>query len=341
LEVVVEKWMNQLLGLPETTAAGFVSGSFSATLCGLAAARYRILNRQGWDINEKGLYNAPPIRIVTSKQAHSTILKAITILGLGKASIEWVEVDEQGRIIPELMPALDANTILTLQAGNVNSGCFEDIELLCTRANEANAWVHIDGAFGLWVAAVDSLKHLTKGLEKADSWAVDGHKSLNTPYDCGIVLCKDRDALVSALHMSGSYIQLGSERDGMFYTPEMSRRARIVELWAVMKFLGKSGINEMVLGLHHRAVQFAEELKQEGFEILNDVVFNQVLVYCQTDEKTLAILEKVQEQRDCWCGSSVWKNKKVIRISVCSWATTQEDVSRSVQSFVRAKQSIG
>ena len=340
LEVVVEKWLRQLLGLPDRTVAGFVSGSFSATFCGLVAARYRILKGQNWDVNEKGLLNAPPIRVITSRQAHSTVLKAIGLIGLGKENIEWVEVDHQGRILPDKIPALDDKTILILQAGNVNSGCFEDFENICSLANKANAWVHIDGAFGLWVNAASSLKYLTKGSEHANSWAVDGHKALNTPYDCGIVLCEDREALVSALHMSGSYIVLGNERDGMFYTPEMSRRARIIELWAVMKYLGKAGIGEMISGLHQKAIQFAEELHKNDFEILNEVVFNQILVYYKSDEATLEILKDVQNQRVCWCGSSEWQGKKVIRLSVSSWATTVEDISRSVASFVKAREIV-
>ncbi|GHN02051.1 aspartate aminotransferase family protein [Cytophagales bacterium WSM2-2] len=337
LEVVVERWLRELLGLPASTVAGFVSGSFSAIFCGLVAARYRILKRQNWDVGEKGLMNAPPIRVVTSVQTHSTVLKAIALIGLGRENIEMIDVDDQGRIIPEKIPALDDKTILILQAGNVNSGCFEDFERICVMANKANAWVHVDGAFGLWASAVASLKHLTKGMELASSWSVDGHKALNTPYDCGIILCADGEALVSALHMSGSYIVLGDERDGMFYTPEMSRRARVIELWAVMKYLGKAGIDEMLVGLCQRARQFADELKTHGFEILNEVVFNQVLVYYKNDEATMEILKDVQEQRVCWCGGSSWHGKKVIRLSVCSWATTPEDISLSVKSFVVAK----
>lgn len=340
LEVVVEKWLQQLFNLPDRTAAGFVSGSFAATFCSLAAARYRILNRKGWDVNEKGLYNSPPIRIVTSKQAHSTVLKAIGLLGLGKENIEWVNTDEQGRIKTNEIPDLDDNTIIILQAGNVNSGCYEDFETICNKANKVNAWVHIDGAFGLWANAVHELKHLTRGIEKANSWAVDGHKTLNTPYDCGIILCEDREALVAALHMSGSYIVTGNERDGMFYTPEMSRRSRIIELWAIMKYLGKEGINEMVWGLHQRATQFAELLRNYDFEILNEVVFNQILVYYKTDEDTMSILKKIQELRECWVGGSEWQGKKVIRISVCSWATTEEDIIISATSFAKSKEQI-
>ncbi|MCK5312038.1 MAG: aspartate aminotransferase family protein [Desulfobacteraceae bacterium] len=340
LEIIVEKWLRQLFNLPDNTVAGFVSGTSSATFCGLAAARYKVLQKKGWDVNQKGLFGAPKIRIVTGNQAHSTVLKAIGLLGFGKNNIEWVDTDEQGRIIPESIPELDENTILILQAGNVNSGSFDALEEICTKANNADAWVHIDGAFGLWAGAVTKLKHLTKGMEKANSWSVDAHKTLNTPYDCGIVLCKDEEALVSALHMTGSYIVLGDKRDGMFYTPEMSRRARIIELWATMKYLGRDGIDEMVYGLHKRAVQFAEELKSHDFEILNDVVFNQVLVHCETDELTKKILGKIQEMRVCWCGGSQFNNKDVIRISVCSWATTSKDISVSVESFIKARESV-
>jgi glutamate/tyrosine decarboxylase-like PLP-dependent enzyme len=338
LETVVENWLGQLFNLPEKTVAGFVSGTSSATFCGLAAARYRILAKSGWDINQKGLFGAPLIRVVTGRQAHSTVLKAIALLGLGKDNIEWVDTDEQGRIIPELIPALDANTLVILQAGNVNSGAFDAFEEICIKANEAGAWVHIDGAFGLWAGAVEKLKYLTRGMQKAHSWSVDGHKTLNTPYDCGIILCEDEDALISALHMTGSYMVLSGERDGMFYTPEMSRRARIIELWATMKYLGKEGIDDMILGLHERARQFAAELAEQQFDIVNDVVFNQVLVCCDTDALTNKTLKHIQEMRVCWCGGSQWNGKDVIRISVCSWATTPEDISLSVESFVKARQ---
>ena len=269
LEAVVEKWFIYIFNLPKNTAAGFVSGTSAANLCGLAAARYRVLQRNNWDINEKGLRNAPEIRVVTGKQAHSTVLKAIAILGLGKENIEWVDVDNQGRIIPEAIPELDENTILILQAGNVNSGAYDNFEVICDKAQKANAWVHIDGAFGLWAGAVESLKHLTKGIEKANSWAVDGHKTLNTPYDSGILLCADKEAISAALHMTGSYIIESAERDGMFFTPEMSRRARIIELWAIMRYLGKNGIDEMILTMHERANQFADEISQ-NLSSLND-----------------------------------------------------------------------
>ena len=337
LESVVEKWFIDLFNLPKHTSAGFVSGTSAANLCGLAAARYRILQKNDWDINEKGLRNAPQIRVVTGKQAHSTVLKAIAVLGLGKENIEWVDVDNQGRIIPELIPELDENTILILQAGNVNSGAFDDFDSICEKANKANSWIHIDGAFGLWAGAVETLKHLTKGMEKATSWAVDGHKTLNTPYDSGIILCADKEAITSALHMSGSYIIESTERDGMFFTPEMSRRARIIELWAIMRYLGKNGIDEMILTMHKRAKQFANEISQiPGFSVENDVVFNQVIVKCNSDKLTEKVLSNIQMLRECWLGGSMWFGKKVMRVSVCSWATTENDISKSIKSFEKA-----
>jgi len=341
LETVVEKWLKEIFNLPESTVAGFVSGTSTANICGLAAARFRLLSNLNWDINDKGLFNAPKLRIVTGKHAHSTILKAIGLLGFGKENIEWVDVDEQGRLELSSLPQLDDRTILILQAGNVNSGSFDNFSELCKIAKEAGSWVHIDGAFGLWAGAVDQLKHLTKGIEGANSWAVDGHKTLNTPYDCGIVLCEDEAAIRSALHMTGSYIITGEKRDGMFYTPEMSRRARVIELWATMKYLGKKGIDEMILEMHKRAVQFSTEIMEvEGFSVLNDVVFNQVLISCADDDLTDKVMKKVQELRECWAGGSVWNGKKVIRISVCSWATTASDITRSVNSFKQALNEI-
>lgn len=337
LETIVQKWLVELFGLPDNTVAGFVSGTSMANLCGLTAARYRILKNQDWDINEKGLFNAPRIRVVTGKQAHSTILKAISMVGFGKTNIEWVDVDEEGRILIDEIPELDSSTILILQAGNVNSGSFDNFSSICKNARAAGAWVHIDGAFGLWAGATEKMKHLTQGFEYAHSYAVDGHKTLNTPYDSGIIMCQDEDALTSSLHMTGGYIIIGEDRDGMYYTPEMSRRARIIELWATLKYLGKEGIDEMVYGLHLRAKQFATKLAFiDGFEVLNDVVFNQVMVQCETDEKTNNVIKQIQELRVCWVGGSLWNGKRVIRISVCSWATTEEDVNLSISSFVKA-----
>ena len=337
LESVVQKWLIDLLGLPDKTVAGFVSGTSMANFCGLAAARYRVLQNQGWDIAEQGFYNAPPIRMITGKDAHSTILKAISLIGIGKSNIEWVDVDDQGRIIPELIPELDESSILVLQAGNVNSGAFDHFDKICKLAQSKGAWIHIDGAFGLWAAGTENLKHLTNGYEFANSWAVDGHKTLNTPYDSGIILCNDENALSSSLHMSGGYIIDSQERDGMYFTPEMSRRARVIELWATLKYLGKNGVDEMITGFHNRAIQFAEEIENiEGFIVLNEVVFNQVLVGCKSDQVTNSVIKRIQESGECWVGGSWWKGKKVIRVSICSWTTTSADITKSIVAFKNA-----
>lgn len=337
LESVVQQWFIDLFGLPSNTVAGFVSGTSMANFCGLAAARYRLLKNAGWDMTEKGLFGAPQLRVVCGRQVHSSILKAISLNGLGKANIEWVPVDDQGRILAAEIPPLDNRTILILQAGNVNTGSFDPFAAICKKARAAGAWIHVDGAFGLWAGATKKLAHLTKGYELAHSWAVDGHKTLNTPYDSGIILCCDEEALVASLHMKGSYIVLGDDRDGMFYTPEMSRRARIVELWATLKYLGREGVDALIWGLHERAKQFGKRLNETaGFEVLNEIVFNQVLVRCSDPALTLKTLEKIQTLRTCWVGGSEWEGTKVIRISVCSWATTEADVERSVASFKEA-----
>jgi len=338
LEEVTELWLRQLLGLPDSVVAGFVSGSSMAIFCGLAAGRYRIFQNNNWDINKKGFGGAPKIRIVAGNQAHGTVIKAIALLGLGIDNIEWVETDNQGRIEPSAIPELDANTLLLLQAGNVNSGSFDAIDEICNKAKAVNAWVHIDGAFGLWAAGSKRLNHLTRGIEKANSWSLDGHKTLNTPYDNGILLCKDKVALVQALQASGSYIVYSENRDGMLYTPEMSRRARIVELWATLKYLGKAGVDELVFGLYEKAVQMGRQLEAEGFQILNDVVFNQILAACDSEEITSRTIQNIQESGECWVGGTKWQGKAVIRISVCSWATTEADISRSVRAFVAARE---
>jgi glutamate/tyrosine decarboxylase-like PLP-dependent enzyme len=337
LESVMERWLTELLGLPDGTAAGFVSGSSMATFSALAAARYRLLERQGWDVNRRGLGEAPPLRIVAGAEAHATVKKALALLGFGLDRVEWVAVDDAGRMLPEALPELDERTILILQAGHVNTGAFDPFEVLCTRAEQAGAWVHVDGAFGLRAAASESLGHLARGAERADSWALDGHKTLNTPYDNGILLCRDREALTAALQASGSYILYAEERDGMLTTPEMSRRGRVVELWAALKSLGRSGVADLVERLHERALQFAEELRDEGFAIRNEVVFNQVLVSLESDEKTLKAMDRIQRSGECWVGGAQWRGRRVIRISVSSWMTEAEDVTRCVRAFAAAR----
>jgi glutamate/tyrosine decarboxylase-like PLP-dependent enzyme len=333
LETICEKWLKEIFNLPEETVAGFVSGTSTANFCGIVAARFRLLKNLGWDVNEKGLNGAPPIRIVTHLQIHSAIKKALALAGFGKANIEWVEADDQGRMILEKMPPLDDRTLLILQAGNANTGSFDHFEKILAQANEANAWVHIDGAFGLWAQACESLKHLTKDMEKATSWSVDGHKTLNTPYDSGIIMCADSEALIAALQATGEYIIYSEQKDPMLCTPEMSKRSRAIELWATMKYLGKNGIDKMVTGFHLHAKQLEKGLRNNGFTIVNEVVFNQVLVSCGNSELTKSTLLKLQKSGEIWCGGSTWKGEAVIRVSVCSWATTEEDIERTIAIF--------
>ncbi len=335
MEVICEKWLIDLFKLPEETAAGFVSGSSTAIICGLAAARNETFRRLNWDIGLKGIFGAPKLRIVLGEQAHASVFKALVLLGFGQEQIEIVPADNEGCMNTELLPKLDDHTIVIAQAGNVNSGAFDNFEAICSAANNANAWVHIDGAFGLWSAASGSRKYLTKGIENADSWSVDAHKTLNAPYDNGIILCKNRKALVTAMQASGSYLQYSNKRDGMLYTTEMSRRNRAVELWATLKFLGKRGAEQLIDELCNHAQYFAEQLKTKGFHILNEVVFNQVLVACDSPELTTATLVNIQKSGECWCGAAKWKGEPVIRVSVCSWITTKKDIDRSVNAFVK------
>jgi glutamate/tyrosine decarboxylase-like PLP-dependent enzyme len=339
LETVCEKWLVDLLGLPAGTAAGFVSGTSTATLCGLAAGRDELLRRAGWDAGARGLFGAPEIRVVLGGQAHSTVYKALSILGLGRDRIEPVGVDDQGRMLAQELPPLDSRTLLVLQAGNVSSGGFDPFTEISARARDAGCWIHVDGAFGLWAAASRRHRHLTRGIELADSWSADAHKTLNAPYDNGIVFCRSRDALAAAMRMSGAYIVFSEKRDGMLYTLDMSRRARSVELWATLKNLGRSGVAELVDGLCDAAALFAQELASRGFTIANDVCFNQVLVSCESAAITTATLAGIQRSGECWCGGTQWKGQPAIRISVCSYMTTAEDIRRSVQAFVKARES--
>ncbi|MDE2856496.1 MAG: aminotransferase class V-fold PLP-dependent enzyme [Chloroflexota bacterium] len=337
LEAICETWLVDLLDLPKGSAAGFVSGTSTASLCGLLAGRNAILSRQGWDVAERGLFGAPPIRLIMSEAAHGSVYKALTILGIGQAQIELAATDDQGRFDTRQLPQLDKTALLILQAGNVNSGAFDDFATICAAAKRAEAWVHVDGAFGLWARACRATARLSAGIELADSWSVDAHKTLNSPYDCGIVFCKDRLTLLEALQASGSYLHFSEARDGMLYTPEMSRRARGIELWALLKALGRAGVDELVAQLCARARQFADELARRKFRVLNDVVFNQVLVACESAELTRETLRALQASGECWCGGSEWRGEPVIRISVCSWATTEADVRRSVTAFAAAR----
>ncbi len=340
LEEVCENWLTDLFHFPKDTAVGFVGGSSTATLCGLAAGRNYLLEHMGYDVSKQGLFGAPEIRVILGEGAHSTIYKALSILGLGSDRILKIPMDEQGRICVDAVPELDTRTLLILQAGNVNTGAFDDFQTLCKKAAAAGSWVHVDGAFGLWVSASEELNYLTRGVELADSWSLDAHKTLNAPYDNGIIMCRHRDALTKALHMTGSYILYSDNRDGMLYTPDMSRRARIIELWAVLKSLGKKGVSELVEDLHNKAIYFAEKLKQNDFIIHNQIIFNQILASYGNSNDTEKILKHIQASGECWCGGAKWNGDSVIRISVCSYRTTYEDIDESVEAFIRAKESI-
>jgi glutamate/tyrosine decarboxylase-like PLP-dependent enzyme len=341
LEGTCESWLVSLLGLPAGTTAGFVGGTSVATMCGLAAGRDELLRRAGWDCGARGLRGSPEIRVVLGEQAHASVNKALGLLGLGRDSVERVPVDGQGRIVPGRLPRMDGRTLLILQAGNVSTGSFDDFASIIPAARDAGAWIHVDGAFGLWAAASPRFQHLTNGAELADSWSADAHKTLNAPYDCGIVFCKSREALAGAMRVTGAYLVFGEQRDGMMYSPDMSRRARAVDLWATLLSLGRSGAAALVEGLCELAGLFAHRLSKEGFAIQNDVVFNQVLVTCATHELTTATLSNLQGSGECWCGGTTWNNSPAIRISVCSFATTEEDVDRSVRAFVAAREKAG
>ena len=337
LEEVCERWMVSLLGFPEGTAAGFVSGTTIANFSGLCAGRNELLRRSGWDVATKGLYGAPKIRVIAGADAHAAIHKSISMLGLGSENIELVPVDDQGRMRADQMPKLNEAALVVTQAGNVNSGAIDPIGQICEDAHVSGSWVHVDGAFGLWARVLPSMRKSCEGIEMADSWSLDAHKTLNVPYDSGIVLCRHREALMSAFKASASYFQWSEQRDSMNFRPSMSARARVIELWAVLKSLGREGVRLLVEQLCENARSFARLLSEQEFQIHNDVVFNQVLVSCGDDDLTTATLKNIQSSGECWCGGSTWHGRAVIRISVCDWATTSKEIERSVYAFVKAR----
>lgn len=339
LEQICEQWLIELLNLDINTAAGLVTGSSNAIICALTAARNHILRKQGYDVVEHGMRGAPPIRIIVNEQAHSSIWSALSILGIGKQEVIAAPVDGRGSICVEKLPMLNENTLLIIQAGNVTGGAFDPIDQLCDQSNLAKTWVHIDGAFGLWAAASRKYKKLVTGLEKADSYSVDCHKTLNAGYDCGIVLCKNRKALMDAMHATGSYIQYSKNRDGMLYTTEMSRRARSVVLWATLKQLGRSGVENLIDALGEKAEYFANGLEKAGFVIINPVSFNQFICKCNSPELTQKVLGNIQNSGVCWCSGGKWDNEPIIRVSVCSHATTFGDIDKSISAFVSALKS--
>jgi glutamate/tyrosine decarboxylase-like PLP-dependent enzyme len=335
LEQIVIRWVCEALGLPSDCEGGLVTGATMANFTALAAARYALLAREGWNVVEDGLFHAPPIEVVAGAEVHASLLKALNMLGLGRSRIRWVEADEQGRMRADKLPRLSRNTIVCMQAGNVNTGAFDPGAPICAAAHQQGAWVHVDGAFGLWAAASPLYRHLLHGYEHADSWATDAHKWPNASYDCGLAIVKNAEALRASMGLSAAYLAPGTKREPMHYTPEASRRARGVELWAALKSLGRAGLADLIERTCARARQFAEGLRAAGFEILNEVVINQVLVTFGDAHKTQEVIRRVQDEGTCWCSGTIWQEKTAMRISVSSWATTAADVDRSLAAIVR------
>lgn len=336
LEEIALGWVRELLGLPAGTGGAVVTGATMANFSALAAARHALLARAGWDVDADGLFGAPPITVVVGAEAHASVFKALTLLGLGRNRVVRVPTDAQGRMRADALPHLDANTILCLQAGNVNTGAFDPAAAICPEARNAGAWIHVDGAFGLWAATSPQYRHLTHGFELADSWATDAHKWPNIGYDCGIALVREPEHLRAAMSMTASYLALGENREPSDYNPELSRRARGVELWAGLRSVGRSGMAEIVERTSAHARRFADGLRAAGYRVLNDVVINQVLVEFGSPEKTLATIARIQQDGTCWAGSTVWQGHTAMRISVSSWATTDEDVERSLAAMIAA-----
>ncbi len=335
LEMICRKWLVSLLHLPYETEVGFVTGATMANFTALAAARHAVLAREGWNVEEDGLFDAPPVTVIVSEEAHVSLYKALSHLGFGKNRVVKVPCDSQGRMRVEMFPALQGPTIICIQAGNIHSGAFDPAAEICELAHQSGAWVHVDGAFGLWALTVPEKQNLTMGLDKADSWATDAHKWLNTPYDSGLAFVKDAKALTSSMTQNASYLIQTGVRDPFVYVPEMSRRARGIEIWAALRMLGKQGVTGMIRDGCDLAVQFAEKLQEEGFEILNDVVLNQVLVSFGDDDLNKRIIKKIQEEGTSWFGGSTWHGRTAMRISVSSWKTTSEDVLQCAAVITR------
>ena len=335
LEEVTSRWLVELLGLPSETGAAFVTGATAANLCGLAAARHALLAREGWDVEARGLFGAPELTVVIGEEAHASVLKALGLLGLGRERVQRVPVDGQGRLRADALPPLDARTIVALQAGNVNTGACDPFEEVCAVAREARAWVHVDGAFGLWAAASPTLAPQAGGLAQADSWATDGHKWLNVPYDSGIAFCREPAHLRAVMGGQASYLVATEGREPWHHTPEMSRRARGVEVWAALRCLGRRGLASMLERHCAQARRFAEGLAAAGYEVLNEVVLNQVLVSFGEPAVTEGVIEALQAEGTCWCGGTTWQGRSAMRISVSGWATSDDDVERSLEVMLR------
>ncbi len=335
LEKACRPWLTEALGLPPQAEVGFVTGATMANFSGLAAARHALLESAGWDVEAKGLFGAPPITIIVGEEVHVSLLKALSLLGLGRERVKRVAVDGQGRMQADRVPAIDGPTIVCLQAGNVNTGAFDPAEEICARIRGSGAWVHVDGAFGLWASSSPATRGLVRGIENADSWATDAHKWLNVPYDSGLVFVRERRHLNAAMSASAAYLLEGETRDPHLYVPDMSRRARGVEIWAALRSLGRKGLSDLIERSCGYARRMAAVLSEAGHNVLNDVALNQVLVSFGDSEATRRVIAGVQEDGTCWCGGTTWQGKSAMRISISSWATTEQDVERSLGVILR------
>lgn len=337
LEQVAAGWLLDLLGLPEESAVSFVTGATMANFTCLAGARHALLAKQGWDVENQGLWGAPRIRVVAGRQSHVTVLKAVSMLGIGTGTVEWVDCDNQGRMIASALPETDETTIILTQAGNVNSGASDPIADIAARAN--GAWVHVDGAFGLWTAASPTRKGQLAGYEAADSWATDSHKWLNTPYDCGIAICKRPAAVHAAMATQAPYLKAGGTAAPKDMVPEFSRSARGVEIWAALHSLGRAGVADLVDRTCAHARNLAAGLENLGFEILNEVVLNQVVATLPgAEDKSGDIAARVQQSGEAWFGPTTWQGRAAVRFSVASWATTEQDIARTLSAVEAAVQ---
>jgi glutamate/tyrosine decarboxylase-like PLP-dependent enzyme len=340
LEEVALGWMLDVLGLPPGSGAGYVTCATQANFSGLAAARHALLARQGWDVEQRGLFGAPPLTVVVGDEVHVSVLKALSLLGLGRERVRRVPVDGQGRMRADALPPLDEATIVCLQAGNVNTGAFDPADEIIPQARAAGAWVHVDGAFGLWAAAAPARASLLNGFAAADSWATDAHKWLNVPYDCGLVFVREPQHLQAAMSTDAAYLVQGQAREPYHYTPDFSRRARGVEVWAALRSLGRRGLADLIERTCRHATRFAEGLREAGYEVLNHVVLNQVLVSFGEAETTRQVIAALQADGTCWCGGTVWQGRTALRISVSSWATTEEDVAQSLAAMIRCARAV-
>lgn len=334
LETVAARWLIDLLGLPAETGVGFVTGATMANLSCLVAARHAVLQAAGWDVEADGMFGAPPVTVIVGDEAHPSLMKALGLAGFGRNRVTRISVDDQGRMRAEALPEISGPTIVCLQAGNVNTGAFDPAEAIIPRVKAAGAWIHVDGAFGLWAAAAPTRRHLMAGYAAADSWATDAHKYLNTPYDCGLAFVRDVHALRAAMSVSAAYLPSAPTGDPDL-TPELSRRSRGVEVWAALRSLGRSGVAELVERTCRHARRFAEGLAAAGFPVLNEVTLNQVLVSFGDDVTTRRVIAAIQQDGTLWAGVTVWHGQTAMRISLSNWSTTDADVERCIETIIR------